>query len=277
MVPEVSREARRRVAALVAGLGLLGFSACAGGASRVALQIPALTPLPGPAGSPRLAVRLLSDARDLEALRAREGWFLEYLPDEALEPGVVQSVTEAIVQGLRASGRFAQVLSLGPDEGAAEPFNPPRAPPPAELVLEGEVLAFYAERNTLSHPFFSLMVGPLSFPLAALSGLKLLPTPITPLLPVDYRANMAIQVRLRDMQTSAAVWEGTVEAISEFRETAAVDFFKGKGEMMREAASLAIRAGIEKLARQLPPSEWFTAHWPKRSLPGLVLPAKSPR
>lgn len=255
----------------------IAVSGCAGEPGRIALQIPTPTPFPGPPGSPRLAVRLLQDAREHEALKSREGWFLEYLPDEALESSPAQAVTQALVERLRASGRFEQVLTLDPDESAAEPFTPPRNPIPADVILEGELQTFYVERNTLSSPFFSMMVAPLGLPLAALSGLKMLPTPIAPILPVNYRANLTIQVRLRDSQTGAAIWERTVEGISELSEAAAVDFFKGKDALMKEVASQALQAGIEKLARQVPSSEWFMAQWPKPRTVAPVLPTSTPR
>jgi hypothetical protein len=111
------------------------------------------------------------------------------------------------------------------------------------------------------------MAAPLSLPLAALTGLKLLPTPITPLLPVDYRANLTLHVRLRDAQVGSVVWEGTVEGIGEFTELSAVDFFRGKETLMREAATSAVQTAVEKLTRQLPPSEWFNARWPKSRPP----------
>ncbi|MBI2560915.1 MAG: hypothetical protein HYW08_00575 [candidate division NC10 bacterium] len=211
----------------VATIGLWG---CAGEIGRIALQVPVPTPIPGPPGSPRLAVRPLQDMR---------------------EPG--------------------------PDEGTGEPFNPPRIPIPAELILEGELQTFYVERSTLSSPFFSLMVAPLGLPLAALSGLKILPTPITPILPVNYRANLTIQVRLRDSRTGAVIWERTVEEISELSEAAGADFFKGKDALMKEVASQALQAGIQRLARQVPSSEWFMARWPKRRPSVPAPPAAEPR
>lgn len=259
------------------GVTTIGLWGCAGEAGRIALQIPTLTPFPGPPGSPRLAVRPLQDAREQDAFRSREGWFLEYLPDEALEPGPVEAATRTLVERLRASGRFERVITLGPDEGTGEPFNPPRHPIPAELILEGDLQTFYVERSTLSSPFFSLMVAPLGLPLTALSGLKILPTPITPLLPVNYRANLTIQVRLRDSQTGAVIWERTVEEISLLSEAAAADFFKGKDALMKEVASQALQAGIQKLARQVPSPEWFMARWPKRRTSAPVLPAAEPR
>jgi hypothetical protein len=262
------------VAVLVTSIGLSG---CAGEIGRVALQIPVPAPFPGPPGSPRLAVRPLHDLRELELLKSREGWFLEYLPDEVLEPAPVQAVTQALVERLRASGRFEQVLSLGPDEGVEEPFSPPRSPVPAELILEGELQTFYVERSTVTNPLLSMMVAPLGLPLAALSGLRLLPTPITPFLPVTYHANLTIQVRLRDSRTEAVIWERTVEGISELSETAATDFFKGKDALMREAASRALHTGIEKLARQVPSLDWFMARWPKHRSSGPVRPTAAPR
>ena len=258
----------------VATIGLWG---CAGEIGRIALQVPAPTPIPGPPGSPRLAVRPLQDMREHEAMKAREGWFLEYLPDEALEPGPIRIITQAIVEHLRASGRFEQVVSLDPDQEAGEPFTLLSNSVPAELVLEGDLQTFYVERNTLSSPFFSLMAAPFGLPLAALSGLRVLPTPITPILPVNYRANLTIQVRLRDSQTGAVIWERTVEEISELSEAAGADFFKGKDALMKEVGSQALQAGIQRLARQVPSSEWFMARWPKRPSATPVLPAVTPR
>ncbi len=258
----------------VATIGLWG---CAGEIGRIALQVPAPTPIPGPPGSPRLAVRPLQDMREHEAMKAREGWFLEYLPDEALEPGPIRTITQAIVEHLRASGRFEQVVSLDPDQEAGEPFTLLSNSVPAELVLEGDLQTFYVERNTLSSPFFSLMAAPFGLPLAALSGLRVLPTPITPILPVNYRANLTIQVRLRDSQTGAVIWERTVEEISELSETAGADFFKGKDALMKEVGSQALQAGIQRLARQVPSSEWFMARWPKRRPSVPAPPAAEPR
>lgn len=261
---------------MVAG-ATIALSGCAGEVGRIALQVPAPAPIPGPPGSPRLAVRPLQDAREHEALKARAGWFLEYLPDEAMEPGPIQAVTQAILEHLRASGRFEQVLTLDPDEGTGEPFNPSRNPNPAELILEGDLQTFYVERSTLSSPFFSLMVAPLGLPLTALSGLKILPTPITPILPVNYRANLTIHVRLRDSQTGTVIWDRTIEEISELSEAGAVDFFKGKDALMKEVGSQALQAGIQKLARQVPSSEWFMAQWPKRRPSVPAPPAAAPR
>jgi hypothetical protein len=200
-------------------------------------------------------------------MKAREGWFLEYLPDDAVEAGIVQSVTDAIVQHARSSGLFQQVIPPLQDEFGGHPSSQQSDLPPADLTLEGDLLSFYAERSTLTHPFFSMMAAPLSFPLAALTGLKLIPTPLTPILPVDYRANVMIRVRLRDVQTGAVLWEQTVEGTGEYSEAAAVDFFRGKETLMREVASSALQNGIEKLARRFPPAEWFSLRWPKRRTP----------
>lgn len=269
---------RARFWTLLLAIALPGaLSACAGEGVRVKLQVPTPLPLHGPPGSPRLAVRPLRDVREPELLKSREGWFLEYLPDEALEPHPALAVTQALVERLRASARFQEVLRLASDDGVTEPFSPPPNPVPAELILEGDLLAFYAERNTVTHPFISLLAVPLGLPLAALTGLKLLPTPITPLLPVDYRANLTFQVRLRDAQTDTVVWERMVEAIGEHRETTGTDFFQGRETLMGETASLALRSGIEKLARLLPPPDWFRARWPRRPIPAPRLPAEAPQ
>lgn len=278
MIPAVCRTMGVRVLAAAASVALVaGLWGCAADAGRVVLQISTLAPLSGPPGAPRLAVRLLRDARETEELRAREGWFREYLPDEALEPGVVRAVTQAILNRLRASGEFAEVIPLDWDEGDPEYFLPAGELVPADLILEADLLAFYVERSTVSHPFLSLITTPLTFPLAALSGVKLLPTPITPILPVTYRANLTIHGRLLDSRTGAVLWERTVEGMSELSETVAGELIIGKRSLMGKAASRVLRTGIEKFAQQLPPPGWFAARWLKRVSPGPVLPATAPR
>lgn len=259
---------------VVATIVLVG---CAGNMGQISLQVPTPSPFPGPRGSPRVGVRPLRDVRELALLRSREGWFLEYLPEEALEPSPSQVITQALVERLRASGRFEQVLKLNSDEEVVEPFNSPRNPVPAELILEGDLQTFYVERSTVNNLFLSMLFAPLSMPLTALSGMKLLPSPVTAFLPVNYHANLTMQIRLCDSLTGTVIWERTVEGISEFSETAAADLFKGKEALMMEAASRALQTGIEKFARQLPSADWFTARWPKNRKLAPVVPAPIPR
>jgi hypothetical protein len=222
-------------------------------------------------------VRPLRDARELALLKSRQGWFLEYLSEEALEPSPPQAVTQALIERLRASGRFEQVIGLAAEQEVPEAFSPPGNSVPAEVVLEGEVQAFYAERNTVSGPFLSMLMAPLGGALAALSGLRFVPTPASPFLPVNYHANLTIQVRLCDSRAGIVVWERTVEGIGELSETAAADFFRGKEDLMKEAATLALQAGVEKFARQLPSAEWFKARWPRTPSRGPGTSAPAPR
>jgi hypothetical protein len=260
MTSKVPPEVRTWVMVVAATIGL---SACAGSIPQISLQVPTPSPFPGPPGSPRVGVRPLREARELALLKSREGWFLEYLPEEALEPSPTQAVTQALVERLRASGRFEQVIRLASEQEVPEPFGPPRNPVPADVVLEGTLQTFYVERNTVSSPLLSMLMAPLGVPLTALSGLRFLPTPATPFLPVNYRANLTMQVRLCDSRTGIVVWERTVEGIGELSETAAADLFRGKEDLMKEAASLALQAGVEKFARQLPSADWFKARWPR--------------
>jgi hypothetical protein len=218
-------------------------------------------------------VRPLRDGRELALLKSRQGWFLEYLPEEALEPSLAQAVTQALIERLRASGRFEQVIRLAPEQEVPEPFGPPRNPVPAEVVLEGDLQTFYVERNTVSNPFLSMLMAPLGGPLTALSGLRFLPTPATPFLPVNYRANLMMQVRLCDSRTGIVVWERTVEGIGELSEMAAADLFRGKEDLMKEAASLALQAGVERFARSSPPP---TGSRPAGRGPPAAVPARLP-
>lgn len=274
MASAAHREVKAWAMAVVATIVLAG---CAGNVGQISLQIPTPSPFPGPPGSPRLAVRPLRDAREIELLKSREGWFLEYLPEEALEPSPSQVVTQALLERFRASGRFEQVIRLASEEEVAGPFDPPGNPVPAELILEGDLQTFYVERSTVSNPFFSMLVAPLGMPLTVLSGMKILPSPLTPFLPVKYRANLTMQIRLCDAVTGTVIWERTVEGIGEFSEAAATDLFKRKDTLMKEAASLAIQTGIDRLARQLPSSDWLVARWPKRRTLDPLLPAATPR
>jgi hypothetical protein len=224
-----------------------------------------------------VGVRPLRDARELALLKSRQGWFLEYLPEEALDPSPTQAVTQALIERLRASGRFEQVIGLAAEQEVPEAFSRARNPVPAEVVLEGDLQTFYVERNTVSSPFLSMLTTPLGVPLTALSGLRFLPTPATPFLPVNYHANLAMQLRLCDSRTGVVVWERTVEGIGELSETAAAELFMGKEDQMKEAATLALQAGVEKFARQLPSAEWFKARWPKNRMPGPGISAPMPR
>jgi hypothetical protein len=97
------------------------------------------------------------------------------------------------------------VIRLAPQQEAPEPFSPARNPVPAEVVLEGGLQTFYVERNTVSSPFFSILTAPLGVPLTALSGLRFVPTPVSPFLPVKYHTNLAMQLRLCDLQTRVVV------------------------------------------------------------------------
>lgn len=259
MAPAVSRGVKAWAVAAVAILALAG---CAGEAGRIPLQVPSPPPLSGPAGSPRLAVRPVRDAREAALRQAREGWFLEQLPDEAFAPSPARAVTRALVDRLRACGRFGQVFEVGVEEGVEEPFTPPRDPPPADLVLEGDLHTFYVERSTVSNPFFSMLAAPLGLPLAAVSGLRLLPAPVAPILPVNYRANLTMEVRLVDAESGSLVWGRTIEGIGELSQSAVTDFFKGRETLMKEVASRAIEIGMERLARQLPSPDWLLARWP---------------
>ena len=274
MTSKVPPEVRMWVMVVAATIGL---SACAGSTPHISLQVPTPSPFPGPPGSPRVGVRPLRDGRELALLKSRQGWFLEYLPEEALEPSPAQAVTQALIERLRASGRFEQVIRLAPEQEVPEPFGPPRNPVPAEVVLEGDLQTFYVERNTVSNPFLSMLMAPLGGPLTALSGLRFLPTPATPFLPVNYRANLTMQVRLCDSRTGIVVWERTVEGIGELSEMAAADLFRGKEDLMKEAASLALQAGVERFARQLPSADWFKTRWPRTPSRGPGTPAPAPR
>jgi hypothetical protein len=97
------------------------------------------------------------------------------------------------------------VIRLAPEQEAPEPFSPARNPLPAEVVLEGDLQTFYVERNTVSSPFFSILTAPLGVPLTALSGLRFVPTPVTPFHPVKYHANLAMQLHLCDSRTGVVV------------------------------------------------------------------------
>lgn len=274
MASKVPPEVRTWVMGVAASIGL---SACAGSIPQISLQVPAPSPFPGPPGSPRVGVHPLRDARELALLKLRQGWFLEYLPEEALDPSPTQAVAQALIERLRASGRFEQVIRLAPEQEAPEPFSPARNPVPAEVVLEGDLQTFYVERNTVSNPFLSMLMAPLGVPLTALSGLRFLPTPATPFLPVKYHANLAMQVRLCDSRTGVVVWERTVEGIGELNETTATELFMGKEDQMKEAATLVLQAGVEKFARQLPSADWFKVRWPRTPSRGPGTPAPAPR
>lgn len=274
MTSKVLPEVRTWAMVVVATIVLAG---CAWNIGQISLQVPTPSPFPGPPGSPRVGVRPLRDVRELALLKSREGWFLEYLPEEALEPSPSQVVTQALIERLRASGRFEQVIRLAPDEEGAEPLNPPRNPVPAELILEGDLQTFYVERSTVSSLFLSMLAAPLGVPLAAFSGLRFLPTPATPFLPVKYHANLTMQIRLCDSLTGTVIWERTVEGIGGLSETAAEDLFKGKETLMKEAATMALQAGVEKFARQLPSADWLKARWPKNRTFGTAIPVPIPR
>ncbi|MFI5341122.1 MAG: hypothetical protein ACHQ7N_14965, partial [Candidatus Methylomirabilales bacterium] len=84
-----------------------------------------------------MGVRPVRDVRELALLKLREGWFLEYLAEEALEPSPSRVVTQSLIERLRASGRFEQVIRLAPEEEVEGPFNSPPNSVPAELILRG--------------------------------------------------------------------------------------------------------------------------------------------
>ena len=274
MTSKVPPEVRTWAMVVVATIVLVG---CAGSIGQVSLQVPAPSPFPGSPGSPRVGVRPLRDVRELALLKSREGWFLEYLPEEALEPSPSQVVTQALMERLRASGRFEQVIRLATEEEVEGPVNSRSNPAPAEFILEGDLQVFYVERSTVRQPVLSVLTAPLGVPLAALSGLKYLPTPVTPFLPVKYHANLTMQVRLCDSRTGIVIWERTVEGIGQISETTATDFFKGKETLMKEAATMALQAGVEKFARQLPPADWLKGRWPKNRTLGTSIPAPVPQ
>lgn len=274
MASRVPLEVRTWVMVVAATIGL---SACAASIPQISLQVPTPSPLPGPPGSPRVGVRPLRDTRELALLKSRQGWFLEYLPEEALDPSPTQAVTQALMERLRASGRFEQVIGLAAEQEVPEAFSPASNPVPAEVILKGDLQTFYVERNTLSSPFLSMLMAPLGVPLTALSGLRFLPTPATPFLPVNYRANLTMQLRLCDSRTGIVVWQRTVEGIGELSETTGAELFMGKEDQMKEAATLALQAGVEKFARQLPSADWFKTRWPGTHSRGPGTPASAPR
>jgi hypothetical protein len=167
------------------------------------------------------------------------------------------------------------VIRLAPEQEALEPFSPARNPVPAEVALEGDLQTFYVKRNTVSCPFLSMLMVPLGVSLTALSGLRFPPTPATPFLPVKYHANLAMQLRLCDSRTGVVVWERTLEGIGELSATTVTELFIGKEDQIKEAATLALQAGVEKFARQLPSADWFKIRWPRTPSrgPGTFAPA----
>lgn len=274
MTSKVPPEVKTWAMVVAATVVLVG---CAGNIGQVSLQVPTPSPIPGPPGSPRVGVRPLRDVRELALLKSREGLFLEYLPEEVLDPSPSQVVTQALEERLRASGRFELVTRLATEEEVEGPFNSPNNPVPADLILEGDLQTFYVERSTVGQPVLSMLAVPLSLPLAALSGLKFLPTPVTPFLPVKYHANLTMQVRLCDSRTGIVIWERTIDGIGEFSEMMTTDFFTGKETLMKEAATKALQAGVEKFARQLPSVDWLRGRWPKNPARGTPIPARIPQ
>jgi len=158
-------------------------------------------------------------------------------------------VTQARTERLRACGRFERVTRLAPLGEVEGPFDSPCDPVPAELILEGDLQIFYVERSPINHPF----------------------------LPVKYHANPTMQLCLCDSRTGTVIRERTVEAIGEFCETAAADPFKDKQTLMTEAATMALQAGVEKFARQLPSADRLKARWPRTPSRGPGTPAPAPR
>jgi len=90
-----------------------------------------------------VGVRPVRDGRELALLKSREGWFLECLAEEALEPSPCRVVTQSLLERLRASRRFEQVIRLAPEEEVERPFNSTRNSVPAELSLQGDLQIFY--------------------------------------------------------------------------------------------------------------------------------------
>jgi hypothetical protein len=244
--------------------GLLALAAsllggCAATGERLVLVLPTVSPMPRPADGPRLAVAPLQDWRDLSLEEAREGMFREVLPEESVEGGLTRAVTDALADRVGACGRFAEV-TLG-KTWSAEPSGAESAAGarPVDLVLEGEIATFYAERDTVKHPFISMVTAPLSIPLAALSGLRLLPGPTLPFLPVTYRSTLTLQLRLREVRSGAPVWERTVEGTAELEVSTGAEFFEGKSSAMRDVATTALQKAVDQAVRSLPSADWLRA------------------
>jgi hypothetical protein len=209
----------------------------------------------------------LQDWRDSSLEEARQGLFREALPEESVEGGLTHVVTRSVAEYLRACGRFAEVR-LG-EAWSPEPDRPALADArgEADLLLEGEIATFYAERDTTRHPFISLATAPLGIPLAALSGLRLLPIPTMPFLPVTYRSTLTLQLRLRDVRTGASVWERTLEGIAEQETSAGAEFIDGKISGLSGVATAALQRAVEQVVRTLPSADWLRARRAK-ILPG---------
>jgi hypothetical protein len=245
---------RRRILLALAALSLSGAAGCATGNGMIALRLPAPPPRPGPADSPRLQVQQLVDFRDPDLPSTQSGLFVDTLIDGTLEEALTLSVTQAVADRLSACGRFREVATAPWLDPSDFPL-PPAWPTPPELVLEGEVATFYSHRSTIKQPFLSLLAAPLSLPLAALSGLRLVPSPLTPLLPVVYRANLTLQLRLREGATGAVFWEKTVEGIAEQEETAGIEFFESTQGRLQSIALAAIQRAVEQVVASLPPAD----------------------
>jgi hypothetical protein len=256
---------RRSLAGLLAiAASLLG--GCAVTSERLVLVLPAVSPMPKPADGLRLAVAPLQDWRDPSLEEAREGMFRETLPEDAVEGGLTRAVTVALADRVGACGRFAEV-TLG-KVWSAEPSGAesPAGARPADLLLEGEIATFYAERDTIKHPFISMVTAPLSIPLAALSGLRLLPGPTIPFLPVTYRSTLTLQLRLREVRTGVPLWERAVEGTAELEISTGAEFFEGKSSPMRDVATTALQKAVDQAVRSLPSADWLRAR--KVTAPG---------
>jgi hypothetical protein len=251
--------------------GLLAIAAsllggCAATGERLTLVLPAVSPMPRPADAPRLAVAPLQDWRDQDQEAAREGLFREMLPEDAVEGGLTRAATVALADRVGACGRFAEVTlgkTWSAEPGGAESAAGIR---PVDLLLEGEIATFYAERDTIKHPFISMVTAPLSIPLAALSGLRLLPGPTLPFLPVTYRSTLTLQLRLREVGAGAPVWERTVEGTAELEISTGAEFFEGKSTPMRDVATAALQKTVDQAVRSLPSADWLRAR--KVTAPG---------